>query len=91
VAQEVVDKVVEKAKEEPAATTMIIELPANIEPEKAKVTPESIIEPEQTKEEDVIEKIVEEKPSAPTEKTTTSEVVEVKKDVQEKEKPPTQS
>jgi hypothetical protein len=83
--------VVEKAKEEPAATTTIIELLANIEPEKAKVTPESIVEPEQTKEEEVIEKIVEEKPSAPTKKTTTSEVVEVKKDVQEKEKPPTQS
>jgi hypothetical protein len=83
--------VVEKAKEEPAATTTIIELLANIEPEKAKVTPESIVEPEQTKEEEVIEKIVQEKPSAPTKKTTTSEVVEVKKDVQEKEKPPTQS
>jgi hypothetical protein len=83
--------VVEEGKEESAATTMIIELPANIEPEeKDEVTPEVIVKPEKTKEEkEVIEKIVEEKPSAPTEKTTTSEVVEVKKDAEEK--PPTQS
>jgi hypothetical protein len=82
--------VVEEGKEESAATTMIIELPANIEPEeKDEVTPEVIVKPEKTEEKEVIEKIVEEKPSAPTEKTTTSEVVEVKKDAEEK--PPTQS
>jgi hypothetical protein len=81
--------VVEEAKEKPAVSMTIIELPTNIEPqERDEVTPK------QTREEEVIEKIIgEEKPSAPIEeKTTTIEVVEVKKDVEEEEeKPLTQS
>uniref|UniRef100_K3XX01 DUF4220 domain-containing protein n=1 Tax=Setaria italica TaxID=4555 RepID=K3XX01_SETIT len=98
-AEHVVEKVVEEAKEEPAAAA-VTEPPATAEPEqKAEATPEAIVEPEH-KEEQVLEKIVEEdqKPAAPVEEKTAAaievaeEPTEVKKDAgEEEEEKPTQS
>jgi len=76
--EQVVEKVVEEAKEEPAAAA---ELPAPAEPEqKAEAVPEAIAEPEHKEEELVLEKTIveEEKPaSAPVEEEKTAAAAEV--------------